>query len=91
MGENFSKIKMGSLFTTSDGETFKKTSDLTFEDMAGIEHYLDPFIEKKIGQKPVDAKPTVDTSARVVKSGETEEAPKASKKKSAKKSKKTSV
>jgi hypothetical protein len=46
---NFSKIKIGAFFTTLDGETYKKTSELTFDDTVGIEHYIDPFIDKKIG------------------------------------------
>lgn len=86
MASNFSKVKMGSLFTTSEGETFKKTSDLTFDDMAGIEHYIDPFFDKKIGAAPKATKPDVDTSARVVKEEVTAEPVKKSRKKSAKKS-----
>lgn len=68
MGSNFSKIKMGAMFTTSDGETYKKTSELTFDDMIGIEHYIDPFIDKKIGPGAVPSTGgVIDTSARVVK------------------------
>ena len=68
MGSNFSKIKMGALFTTSDGETYKKTSELTFDDMIGIEHYIDPFIDKKIGPTAVPSTgQKIDTSARIVK------------------------
>lgn len=54
MGNSFSKVKTGSIFTTTDGEQFKKTSDLTFDDMAGLEHYIDPFFDRKIGT-PVPA------------------------------------
>jgi hypothetical protein len=65
MGSNFSKIKIGDYFTTSDEETFKKTSALTFDDMAKIEHYIDPFMDKKIGAAG-SVKADVDTSARIV-------------------------
>ena len=34
--------------------------------MAGIERYIDPFFDRKIGQPQTAAKPDVDTSARVV-------------------------
>jgi len=80
---NFSKIKIGTLFT-ADGETYKKTTELTYDDSVGIERYIDPFFDKKINAPVVPAKPDVDTSAHVVKS---DEAP-AAKPKKAKKSKK---
>jgi hypothetical protein len=62
---NFSKIKVGATFKAG-GETFKKTSDLTFDDVNGIEQYIDPLFDRKIG---ADAVPPVkvDTSAKIVK------------------------
>ena len=92
---NFSKIAIGELFKTSDGETYKKTTELTFDDMVGLEHYIDPFFDKKIGASE-NIQPDVDTSARIVKGKEepnmsttTKKSPKkATKKKPAKKSSK---
>src|ERR1700677_5106052 len=82
---NFSKIKIGKLFTTSDGDTFKKTTELTFDDMAGIEHYIDPFFDKKIGAAE-NIQPDVDTSARIIIGGKEEpQMPKSITKKSPKK------
>lgn len=77
MGSNFSKIKIGSTFTTSDGEVYKKTSELTYDDSVGMERYIDPFFDKKIGAaaKAV-SKPDIDISARVI----TESEPKKTKK-----------
>ena len=40
MGKNFSTIKIGSYFKTKEGETFKKTSELTYDDSIGLEHYI---------------------------------------------------
>lgn len=82
---NFSKIKIGSYFEASDGEKYKKTSELTYDDAYGLEHYIDPMFDKKINQ-PVTNAPGVDTSAKVVKD-ETVVDP--SVKKSAKKTTKT--
>lgn len=81
MGSNFTKIKIGSIFKTADGESYRKTSELTFDDMAGIEHYIDPFFDKKIGTAV--AAPVIDTSARIVKNNT--EAPKKATKKAPKK------
>jgi hypothetical protein len=65
----FSTITKGALFTTADGETFRKYDDLIYTDSVGIEHYWDKFFDKKIGAeiKPGQPAPTVDTSAHVVK------------------------
>ena len=63
---NFSKVKTGDYFTASDGEKYKKTSELTFDDSYGLEHYMDPLFDKKIGAPLVTPK-SIDTSARVVK------------------------
>jgi hypothetical protein len=59
---NFSKIKIGAYFEAGD-EKFKKTSELTYDDMAGIERYIDPFFDKKIGQAAKVT--TIDTSAKI--------------------------
>lgn len=92
MGSNFSKIKIGKFFKTSDGETFKKTTELTFDDMVGLEHYIDPFFDKKIGAAE-NIQPDVDTSARITKGKEeplmTKSVKKPAKKTSKKKTKKT--
>ncbi len=89
MGSNFSKIKIGATFHTSEGEAYKKTSELTFESLStGIEQYIDPFFDKKIGTGVSTSAPAIDTSARVVKNNEDAAPKKAKAKKSAKKTKK---
>jgi hypothetical protein len=62
---NFSSIKVGATFRAG-GDTYRKTSDLTFDDVNGIEQYIDPLFDRKIGK---DAVPPVkvDTSAKIVK------------------------
>lgn len=88
MGNNFSKLKDGEFFTTIDGERYKKTGPLTFDSMVGIEQYIDPLFDRKIGQPGQAALAGIDTSARVVKSEpEAEPKKKAAKKKSSKKTK----
>jgi hypothetical protein len=47
MGAIFSAIKQGQFFWI-DGETFKKTTDISYEDTAGFEIYLDPIREAKM-------------------------------------------
>lgn len=69
---NFSKIKVGTWFTASDGEKYKKTSELTYDDSYGLERYIDPLFDKKIGSTVADTSKTIDTSAKVVK-GSSEE------------------
>lgn len=61
----FADLKVGDLFTI-DGDTFRKTGDLTFEDTIGIEQYWSPLVDKKINK--VDTTPVINTSAKVVKS-----------------------
>jgi hypothetical protein len=63
--KNFAAIKVGATFQAG-GETYKKTSELTFEDVNHLEQYIDSLFDKKIGAA---AKPAVgiDTSAHVVK------------------------
>lgn len=69
---NFSKIKIGEFFEASDGEKYKKTTELTFNDAYGLEHYIDPLFDKKIGA-PQTTAPIIDTSARIVKGTPVEE------------------
>lgn len=60
MGAIFSAIKQGQFFYI-DGETFKKTTDISYEDMAGFEIYLDPIREAKMT--------TTNAAAAAVKQG----------------------
>ena len=64
--KNFTAIKVGATFQAG-GETYKKTTELTFEDVNGLEQYIDSLFDKKIGAA---AKPEVgiDTSAHIEKS-----------------------
>jgi hypothetical protein len=81
MGKNFSAIKAGTYFT-ADGMRFKKTSELTYDDSIGLEHYIGSELgfDEKINAPDAPPKPGVDTSARVVKSDETTAKPKKAKK-----------
>ena len=63
---NFSKIQINDFFDV-DGEKYKKTSQLTFNDMVGLEHYIDPLFDRKIGAPPAPPVKGIDTSAKVVK------------------------
>src|SRR5271170_5924690 len=49
MGVNFSAIKRGERCYI-DGEPFVKTSELTFDDAAGFERYIDPLQDARIGK-----------------------------------------
>jgi hypothetical protein len=62
MGVNFSAIKRGERFYI-DGEPFVKTSELTFDDAAGFERYIDPLQDARIskGTAPAATEPTTDT------------------------------
>ncbi len=51
----FSFLKQGDRFYI-DGEPFKKTSDLTYEDLGGIERYIDPLQDAKIAVNLDEAK-----------------------------------
>lgn len=83
MGENFNKIKIGAMFQTKDGTTYRKLNDLVAEDVTtGIERYIEPLFDKSIGVD--DVKPDVDTSARVVKEPVTTEPVKKARKKTKK-------
>jgi hypothetical protein len=87
MGENFNKVKVGEWFSL-DGDKYKKTGPLTFDDMTGIERYIDPLYDRRINKQSNAF--VVDTSAKVVKTEASLEpevkSPKKSKKKAAKKS-----
>lgn|SRR5271157_2661651 len=63
--KNFAAIQVGATFKAG-GETYRKTSELTFEDVNHLEQYIDQMFDRKIG---AEAKPVagIDTSARVVK------------------------
>jgi hypothetical protein len=63
--KNFAAIKVGATFKAG-GETYRKTSELTFEDVNHLEQYIDPLFDRKIN---AEAKPEagIDTSAHVVK------------------------
>jgi len=73
---NFSRIKVGATFQAG-GETYKKTSELTFEDVNRLEQYISPLFDRTINAV---AKPqqSIDTSAKIVKEQpiEVEAAPK---------------
>ena len=45
---NFSKIKIGDYFEDTDGNRFRKSSDQTYDDVSGIERYIDPLFDRKI-------------------------------------------
>jgi hypothetical protein len=76
---NFSKIKVGATFQAG-GETYKKTSELTFEDVNRIEQYISPLFDRSINAAPKPQQ-TIDTSAKIVKEQpiEVEAAPKSKK------------
>lgn len=85
---NFGKIKIGEFFVV-DGESYKKHDELCYVDGAGIQRYIDPLFDAKIGSpKPLKKDPNiVDTSAKIVKGDDEPKPEKKSKKKSAKKGK----
>jgi hypothetical protein len=84
---NFSNIKIGEYFVV-DGESYKKHDELIYIDGAGIQRYIDPLFDKRIGKKPETSKKDpniIDVSAKIVKGDEeAEEAPKPKSKKSKK-------
>jgi len=66
MGKVFASIKQGDYFHI-DGEPFRKTGDMTYDDVAGIERYIDPLQEAKItvgGAAGAAAKPEPTTDDR---------------------------
>jgi hypothetical protein len=72
---NFPALAVGATFVV-DGEAFTKRSELVFTDYIGIEHYIDPLFDAKLGKAlaaiAAAAAPAVDTSAKIVK-GESEQ------------------
>jgi hypothetical protein len=72
---HFPTLAIGTVFTV-DYETFTKLTELTFRDPYGLERYIDPLFDAKLGKvlagQAAAAVPTVDTSAKVVK-GESEQ------------------
>jgi hypothetical protein len=72
--KHFPTLAIGTVFTV-DGETFIKHSELVFRDPYGLEHYIDPLFDVKLGRELAGkavAAPQVDTSAKIVK-GESEQ------------------
>ena len=72
---HFAKLKIGESFVI-EGELFKKYSDLIYTDIIGLEHYIDPLFDKKVGRMidaisggtPAPAAvPQVNTSATIEK------------------------
>lgn len=68
---HFPTLAIGSTFVV-DGEAFVKNTELTFRDPYGLEHYIDPLFDAKLGKVlaggSTEASPDIDTSAKVVKS-----------------------
>lgn len=68
--KHFPTLAVGSVFIV-DGETFTKHSELVYRDVYGMERYIDPFFDAKLGKELtntiVAATPAVDTSAQIVK------------------------
>jgi hypothetical protein len=44
---NFPKLPIGASFAV-DGEAFIKRGELTYTDVIGMEHYIDPLFDKKL-------------------------------------------
>jgi hypothetical protein len=67
---HFPKLAIGAVFTV-DGETFTKYSELIFRDLYGLEHYIDPLFDAKLGREiagqAAASVPVVDVSVKVVK------------------------
>jgi hypothetical protein len=64
-------LKIGDAFSV-DGETFIKLTELTYKDAYGLEHYIDPLFDVKLGKALAEAASSavdtaVDTSAKIVK------------------------
>jgi len=72
---HFPTLAIGATFVV-DGETFTKNSELTFRDPYGLEHYIDPLFDVKLGKvlagQSAAPSPDVDTSVKIVK-GESEQ------------------
>jgi hypothetical protein len=67
---HFPTLPIGAAFVV-DGEAFTKLTELTFRDPYGMEHYIDPLFDIKLGkvlaEKAAAAQTIVDTSAKIVK------------------------
>ena len=72
---HFAALKIGEVFLI-DGDRFKKYSDLVYTDIIGMEHYIDPLFDKKVGKMlaaqaaavaPPAPVPQIDTSAKIEK------------------------
>jgi hypothetical protein len=64
-------LKIGDVFVV-DGEKFTKLTELTYRDAYGLEHYIDPLFDVKLGrelaaQAEAAVAKVVDTSATIVK------------------------
>ena len=46
---NFPKIAIGATFVV-DGEKYTKTEELVFRDAYGLERYIDPLFDAKLGK-----------------------------------------
>jgi len=72
---HFHLLKIGEVFVV-DGERFVKHDDLTYTDAFGMQHYIDPLFDAKIGKYSATGKastqPQTDVSAKIVK-GESEQ------------------
>jgi hypothetical protein len=66
MFTNFGEVKVGEYFTTKDGEKYRKVSNITFTNSMGIEQYIDPLFDNKIGP-PTLITETLPTGEQVVK------------------------
>ena len=60
---NFAAVKPRDRFWI-DGECFVKTSELTFEDMVGIERYINPIDDGKISLTDPSAAPAASTKKK---------------------------
>jgi hypothetical protein len=63
----FPLLRIGEIFITSDGEFYTKTGDLTFTGTDGLERYIDPLTDRKIGEAIKPQTGGIDTSAKIVK------------------------
>jgi hypothetical protein len=48
MFDKFGTIKVGEIFMDKSGARYKKTSNLTFDDVMGMEHYIDPMFNDTV-------------------------------------------
>jgi hypothetical protein len=73
--KHFPTLAIGAVFTV-DGETFTKHSELVYRDPYGMERYIDPLFDAKLGREIANtaaaAAPVADVSAKIAK-GEPEQ------------------